>query len=285
MKNPIFIFLTCLSTYSFLVAQTFTEVTYLDRPHYRIETKTATYFYDPTAGGFSSILDANGNDWVAFQDQPWNEYPASSASSFRGLPNLVHNGDDKGVGYPGHKKCSSQIIGNQIQTSSQSEQWAWTWTFYESYAKLDITKAASDQAYWFMYAGTAGGTYSPKVTRWGTNIKGPQYDRFDHYNGSTHEGYYRWFYFNGPNSKQTFWIAHEQVDELPDHYSLLGNTDVGIDAGNGMLIAGFGRKSPEVPLLTGLQSFYIGFYKKPVDRKGRHRAISKLIGRLIDKTP
>src|SRR6185436_17217063 len=32
----------------------------------KIQTSTATYFYQKRAGAFSSILDNDGNDWVGF---------------------------------------------------------------------------------------------------------------------------------------------------------------------------------------------------------------------------
>ncbi len=48
-----------------------------------ISTDTADYNYQKIAGGFSSIIDNNGNDWL-------NYHPTGgSAGNFRGIPNLV----------------------------------------------------------------------------------------------------------------------------------------------------------------------------------------------------
>lgn len=264
-----------------LSSQVITEVIHLERIHYQVVTKTATYLYDPVAGGFSSIIDPAGKDWIAYQDQPWGEYPASAGSSFRGLPNLVFGGEDDGVGHPGHQKCSSKIAGSQIITESKSGKWSWTWTFYPGHARLEVQKTDQTQPYWFLYEGPAGGVYTSKQTVWGTDVKGPNFDRFDQYKGSMNESNYQWMYFSTVAAKASLWIAMATPDELPDHYSLLGNTELGIDSPNGMVSAGFGRVQPRQPLLRGAQTFYIGCYKKAVLDKKRHRAISKSIRKII----
>jgi hypothetical protein len=265
-----------------LSGQQITEVIYLDRPHYRVETKNAIYFYDAVAGGFSTITDLTGKDWIAYRDQPRGNYPAAAASSFRGIPNLIYGGDDDGAGHPGHKKCRSVFEGDRITSETLSGKWSWSWTFTEEYARLDVEKTDGDTPYWFLYEGPAGGKYRPKQTSWGSDLSGPNYDRFDHYRGSKHEGSYRWMYFNGPDSPYTFWMAQAKADQLPDHYSLLGNEEKGIDSADGMIVAGFGRTAPAKPLLIGPNSFYIGFFRKSVHNKGRHRAINRFIRKRID---
>jgi hypothetical protein len=77
-------------------------VNHLGREHFRIKTATAIYFYDPLAGGFSSIFDKLGNDWVDYKDDDQPAYPAAAATKYRGVPNLVFGGDDDGAGHPGH---------------------------------------------------------------------------------------------------------------------------------------------------------------------------------------
>ena len=56
---------------------------YEDRKHYKIETPKITYWYDVKGGGFSRIIDDEGNDWVTFKMEPWDEYPAAAAGAFR----------------------------------------------------------------------------------------------------------------------------------------------------------------------------------------------------------
>ncbi|PHI19186.1 hypothetical protein CEQ90_14075 [Lewinellaceae bacterium SD302] len=279
LPSLVLVFIFSLSSLSTQVS--ILESNHLGRAHYRVETLTATYLYDPVAGGFSSILDPDGNDWVAYKDKPWGEYPAAAAASFRGLPNLVFQGDDDGAGHPGHRKCSSQFNNNQIFTQSISGKWAWTWTFHEKYASLEVTDTDAERPYWFLYEGPAGGRYRPKQTSWGTDKSGPNYERFDHFKGSKHSDNYRWFYFNGPDSPYTFWMAQAEADTLSDHYSLLGSEEKGVDSADGMVVAGFGRGISADPQLTGPNTFLIGFYKKQVSTRSRHRAIGRAIRKLL----
>ena len=82
-----------------------------------INTPGGSYFYQKEAGGFSSILDTEGNDWIGFHPDTTESYPQSAASSYRGLPNLVFRSDDGGAGHPGFNKCfSDQIADNCIRT-------------------------------------------------------------------------------------------------------------------------------------------------------------------------
>ena len=95
-----------------------------------IATRSATYYYQKQAGGFSSIIDKNGRDWVAYKDSGQPTFPVSAASDFRGLPNLVWKGNDDGVGHPGFDKVSTMILSeNQISSISTSGKWGYTWTF------------------------------------------------------------------------------------------------------------------------------------------------------------
>ena len=112
---------------------------------YKIETSSATYFLQKEAGGFSTILDKDGNDWVQFRSEPDADYPAGAASQFRGLPNLVYGGDDNGVGHPGFAKCTSVLVDDHtIRSTSKSGKWQWTWTFTETDAKLHVESVDPD---------------------------------------------------------------------------------------------------------------------------------------------
>ena len=115
------------------------------------------------------MIDKEGRDWISFKHQPWGEYPASAASAFRGIPNLVFQGDDGGAGHPGHEKCASYLEGNKLVSESRSGRWKWSWEFFDSYAVLEVLKADPDQAYWFLYEGTPGGAYTPDSYYFGTS--------------------------------------------------------------------------------------------------------------------
>lgn len=254
------------------LAQRFTTVQHLGREHIKVETKSATYLYDPIAGGFSSILDPKGNDWVSYKDQPWGEYPASAASSYRGLPNLVFGGDDDGAGHPGHKKCRSEVADGKIRTTTLSGEWAWEWSFTRRGARLDVTKAPSDRNYWFLYEGPAGGSYDPQRTFWATNSSDPSYEIPDHYLGGIHRAHYQLMYFGTQNSDYVFAMYQAEADTKRDHISYLGNEEIGAaDSPDGMVVAGFGRDEGAKPLLSGRNTFYIAILPNQKPRKVKRR--------------
>ncbi|MGB3619105.1 MAG: hypothetical protein WBA12_13385, partial [Catalinimonas sp.] len=137
---------------------------------FKIETPGATYVYQRAAGGFSSIIDGAGTDWVQFRKTAAATYPASAASDYRGLPNLVYKSDDGGCGHPGFRKMRSERMGeNQIRSESNSGAWAWTWTFREAFAELQVERVDTAHPYWFLYEGPMAGTFSPATHYWGTD--------------------------------------------------------------------------------------------------------------------
>ncbi|OAV44384.1 hypothetical protein [Lewinella sp. 4G2] len=272
-----FLLLFCLLLVSSsATAQKFTEVTHLGRLHLKVETRSATYLYDPVAGGFSSIIDPAGADWVAYRDTPWGEYPASAASSYRGVPNLVFRGDDDGAGHPGHKKCKSELRDGKIYTETLSGEWAWNWSFTRKGAILAVTKVPAGKKYWFLYEGPAGGRYQPKTTYWATGLTPPSYAIPDHFTGGTHRDYHQLMYFGQDDSRYVFGMLQATPDTHRDHISYLGNEEIGAaNSPDGMVVAGFGRDEGATPLLEDPQIFAIAIIKK-----GKARRIKKTLHKL-----
>jgi hypothetical protein len=245
-------------------------VQHLGRPHFRIKNAVGTFLYDPVAGGFSSILDKQGNDWVGYADDTTGGYPAAAATKYRGVPNLVFGGDDDGAGHPGFTKCESRITRrNQITTVSISGEWEWRWTFYRTSARLDVIRTPEDRNYWFLYEGPASGKYLPRTTFWATDLSEPSYVIHDHYRGDVHRGAFRYMFFGEKASPYVFWMLQATPDTEPDHISYLGNEEIGArDSPDGMVVAGFGRAENATPMLSGPNSFLIGLT--------RHNAIDPL---------
>ncbi|WP_166204978.1 FG-GAP repeat domain-containing protein [Pelagihabitans pacificus] len=258
------------------------EGSYENRPHYIVHTQKATYYYDQEGGGFSRIIDRYGNDWVGYKTEPWDQYPASAASAFRGLPNLVFNSDDGGAGHPGHDKCVSEIVSeNKIKTTSKSGLWEWEWIFHDDYAVLNILKVAEGKTYWFLYEGTPGGNYEPAASTYGTDSAGPRSDIPDFYKGSINWGNYQWAYFNKNGVPTTFYLAQVTPDQHVDMMSYLGDTADGASSKDGMTVFGFGRDKDTRPLLVGKNSFVIGLTDYPVRTKESHQRIATHINKLI----
>lgn len=255
---------------------------YESRPHFIVHTKGATYYFDRAGGGFSRILDAYGNDWVSYRREPWDQYPASAASAFRGLPNLVFKSEkDKGAGHPGHDKCISEVVSeNKIRTRTKSGLWEWEWTFFENYAVLEVLKT-DNTPYWFLYEGTPGGSFIPEISIYGTDVSGPNSEIPDFYKGDINFNNFRWAYFNKEGLDTAFFVAQIDEDEHMDMMSYLGNTAEGAKSKDGMTVFGFGRGENTTPLLEGKNSFIIGMQDFAAADKGSHQKISEYINELI----
>ncbi len=260
-----------------------TVETYEGRPHYRIETPKVMYYYDIRGGGFSRIIDDKGNDWVSFKMEPWGEYPGSAAGSYRGLPNMVFQEADDGVGHPGHDRCNSRIGERKIVTESASGKWKWSWEFFDDHAVLQVLDADPDRAYWFLYEGTPGGAFDPEHTYFGTNLSGPQPLSFDYYRGDVYRDRFQWIYTGTSHENRTFYMVQCQEDKLPDMVSLLGNTEEGMDSPDGMTVFGFGRGEGVYRYLEGRQRFVIGIFPKMIEDRSDHLELAKFISHTFLK--
>ncbi|GAB5558908.1 MAG: hypothetical protein SynsKO_05550 [Synoicihabitans sp.] len=250
---------------------------HLGREHFVITTAAATYKLDPVAGGFSSILDRNGNDWVAYQDPASADYPAGAAFAYRGLPNLVHGGEDSGAGHPGFARCESWIESDRrIVSRTKNQKWQWTWEFFDSHVQLNIDRIDGSRKYWFLYEGPIGGSYEPDRSFWGSDLSGPIDSHPDFYRGETRFDSFHWLYFGHQTNDQMLWIAQVEPDDQPDLYSQLGNTTAGINSPDGMTVAGFGRGPNTEPRLGRPLRFLIGMQ----DRTS-HEQVAQHIERQI----
>jgi hypothetical protein len=260
-----------------------------ERPHFIIHTPLATYYYDKAGGGFSRMMDREGNDWISFKKEPWNEYPASAASSYRGLPNLVFRSEDGGAGHPGFDQCVSFKKGNdQIVTESKSGQWKWRWTFYKDHAVLLIDKIDPQQPYWFLYEGTPGGKYAPQHYYFGYDSKdstliGPTNQFPDLSKGTASFGQYRWIYTGHQQVKHVLYMLQLKADGHTDLISYMGNSNQGVDSKDGMTVFGFGRGPQTQALLTEPQSFVIGFYPQTINNKTDHQQLTDYMEKLIKR--
>ncbi|WP_289644528.1 FG-GAP repeat domain-containing protein [Maribacter aestuarii] len=260
-----------------------TEGSYENRSHFIIRQGKITYYYDKAGGGFSRIIDRFGNDWVSYKSEPWDQYPASAASAYRGLPNLVFKSDtDGGAGHPGHDRCTSKIVDeNKIRTTSLSGSWEWEWTFFNDYVQLDVLKSEKGTPYWFLYEGTPGGSYDPARTYFGTNKTKPSTEIPDFYKGTIDWDELEWAYFGKENVKTTFFVAHVDKDDHLDLMSYLGNSEDGALSGDGMTVFGFGRNEKTEPLLMGNNTFLIGMVDYNVNEQDKHTELSRHIQELI----
>ena len=227
--------------------------------HFVITGDGVTWYYDREGGGFSRMIDSDGNDWISFKREPWGEYPASAASSFRGIPNLVFKGPYDGAGHPGHQQCTSTVNGQVITTETKDGAWKWTWTFGATTARLDVLKTPDDAQYWFLYEGTPGGSFSPSETFFGTNLTDRHGLNYDYYSGDILVHTLRWAYVGREDHSNILFLSHLTEDDQPDMISMLGDSEDGLASQDGMTVWGFGRNDQTEAFLEGRHSFIIGF--------------------------
>ena len=248
---------------------------------FKVETLSVVYYYQKEAGGFASIYDNEGNDWISFRKKEDANYPEGAANQFRGIPNAVYGGEDNGVGHPGFNKCKSWTEGtNKIVTESLNGKWKWEWIFEDDYVVYNIIRTDTSRGYWLLYEGTPGGSYKPNSYYWGTDKDGLLLTKPDYYKGPVVNDNWRWAYFGTTNVKRVFFLAQDKDDGLNDTYAILGNSEEGLNSLDGMTVFGFGRENIN-GLLRGENKFFIGFFDSPIKTDSDHERISKHISSII----
>jgi hypothetical protein len=256
---------------------------YQGRSHFRIETATATYWYDKAGGGLSRVIDREGRDWVAFKKEPLNAYPAAAAAGFRGMPNCVFRSEDGGAGHPGFDRCESEKLdARTIRSVSKSGKWAWRWEFFDTHARMTMEKVDPEHAWWFLYEGPVAGTFEPGRKYWATDTGGPRRERPDHLKGEAAYEKCRWAYFGDERVGRVLFVAQHEADDLVDAFSYLGNTEAGIRSTDGMVVFGFGRGAGAKPLMreSGVR-FNIGFVEAKVETAADHRRVARVIEAML----
>lgn len=236
-----------------------TETMYEGKPHFVVHTPTTTYWYDQKGGGFSRLIDIEGYDWISFQREPWGQYPASAASAFRGIPNVVYGSPEGGAGHPGHAQCESRLVGdNQIISTSLTGDWEWKWTFFEDHVLFEMLSIPAKQSYWFLYEGTPGGRFKPSDQYFITPLQGRDEQAYDFYQGDKAFGKWDWFFMGDKAVQRGLLFEQSPSDTLTDSFAYLGNTAEGTVSPNGMVVLGFGRADAAVPLLKKPMQFRLG---------------------------
>jgi hypothetical protein len=224
-----------------------------------IETPSATYSYQTAAGGFSSIVDRDGIDWIGFA--PGRAHGRIGAANvYRGLPNAVWPDN---IGHPGYHRCSSHWTVHEdravIHTESDDGAWAWNWAITAHAAEFAMCRAPDDRKYWFLYEGVIGGSYDPAACYWGSPRHGRSQESpqlLDANGADCVREPFQWAYFGANRVPRVFYLVRTSVGDEPGLLAYMGADNEGSD---GMMVFGFGRGPGPEPLLSGENSFVIGF--------------------------
>ena len=193
-----------------------------------ISTDSANYNYQKIAGGFSSIVDNNGNDWL-------NYHPTGgSAGHYRGVPNLV-SPTNGGHFHPGATTSISTLIHQgplkaTIKSITTDGLWEVQWEFFPQFARMSVILA--DKNFWFLYEGTPGGLLD--ANDFVVRPNGTETAYTQGWNGdlSTHE----WVYLSDTQVGKSIFLAHHEDDNAIDSYRQKDNQ---------MTVFGFGRDASQ----------------------------------------
>ena len=192
-------------------------------PAMSITTPTGTWWYQTEAGGFSSLVDPTGADWIS-----WST--ASGASGqYRGIPNLVYPAGWFHPGATGHT-TTLEVDGplrTTFATTSPDGLWAMQWDVFPTRAVGTVIE--HDANYWFLYEGTPGGAVetdsdfyalsdgasSPLTGSFSSDIAAPE-----------------WVQFGDPVVDRSLFLIHHDDDAATDSYYTLADE---------MTVFGFGR--------------------------------------------
>ena len=227
------------------------QVVFTDNVHeegqagYRVQTSNALYFYHKLGGGFSSLVDVNGRDWISYSTI------AGSGGSYRGIPNMVY---PEGYFHPGSTSAISSVVNlgpvkATIRSVTIDGRWETLWEIFPDYARMTVLKA--DRAYWFLYEGTPGGVLdaADRVTR----ANGVQTSAMTSWTGDvTNSEGEEWLYFTDPNvlgkARSLFVVHHEDDGAIDSYYPM--NSE--------MTVFGFGRSKTRAYMTQVPNRFTVG---------------------------
>ena len=186
-----------------------------------VDTPSGDWAYHKAGGGFSSIVDVDGNDWLNYSTTP------GSAGAYRGIPNMVH---PDGHFHPGATTSTTTLRSSgplkATLRSTAPGGWSTQWEIYPDRARMQVLAAPA--AYWFLVEGTPGGqidagdvvirptgAVTPLTQAWTGDLPNPEYVGF----ADTTRG-------------RSLVAIHHENDTGVDSYRLMDNN---------MTVLGFGR--------------------------------------------
>jgi len=241
---------------------------------YRIETPTATYFLEKSGAGMSSLLDADGNNWLSF-------HPAKGSGAggeFRGFPNAVHQ-QAGNYFHPSNQATDPSTTKLEfashdrvtISAESSNGKWACRYDFFGAHCTFTMTKMPAGFNYWVLYEGTPGGQYDDNDW-WMTSAADARSPLTTPHEGDIPAP--EWIAFGDQRLARSLVLWHHDDDQHPDRFYQMQNK---------MTVFGFGRQGVNKHLDRVPQLFSIGFVEQ-TDRAAISRQLETQ-WRLADSLP
>ncbi len=196
---------------------------------WKITTPAATYYYHQRSGGFASLVDRDGNDWISY-------HPGQKErGEYRGIPNIAP--PDFHPGRPQGKKQGRIVSqsGGHVSLLAETEdgQWATRWDIFTEFARMTLLRKGPEP-YWILYEGTPGGSF--EVTDYWVNSKGERFESAPYVQKNMWHGDLpapEWVYFGDARLERVLLLAREPYSDVMDEYWHFGD--------GGMTVFGFGR--------------------------------------------
>jgi hypothetical protein len=196
---------------------------------WKITSPSATYFYHHQSGGFASMVDRDGKDWISY-------HPGNRArGEYRGIPNIAPA--DFHPGRPAGRKpgrlLSEGPLRVRLRAETEDGQWAKDWDIFPTHARMTLFRKGP-QPYWILYEGTPGGEFTEDDYFVDSSSK--QYRSKDYPQGKPWHGDLpppEWVYFGDPALQRVLFLARHEHSDAIDEYWHFGN--------GGMTVFGFGR--------------------------------------------
>jgi hypothetical protein len=231
---------------------------------YKIISDNAAHYYHRYGGGFASLIDSQGIDWISY-------HPAGGAAgNYRGIPNVATiDGDGAllGLFHPGYTSGSSDLLSQgpikiTITSQADGDVWRVRWEIYPHYARMTLYEKPSDRPYWFLYEGTPGGSISSGD--YYVLPDGVQQDLYTPFSADLPGE--EWIYYGDDEADQVLYLVNALPDDAEDCHYIMQDF---------MTIFGFGRArnqsgSPMLQAEPGI--FLVGFLDA-----GPHAAIQAQI--------
>jgi hypothetical protein len=200
---------------------------------YKINSPKAEYYYHISSGGFASIIDNEGRDWISYH--PNVEPESGFKGRFRGIPNIAPPEFHPGMPEP---KKSSKIIAEgplkiSFTTETEDKQWKAKWDIFPDYATMTLLQKGPEP-YWILYEGTPGGEFNEEdywVHSDGTREAMKPYLHKTQWTG--HLPSPKWVYFGDHQLDRVLYYIHHEDYPYED---VLWHTGK-----EGMTVFGFGR--------------------------------------------
>lgn len=221
----------------------------------KVTTQNATYFMHKVGAGFSSMIDAEGNDWISYKGPA--RQTDGAGGWWRGVPAFLPiDVGQGGLFHPGFPSGSAELVSSgRVKatirvSSSNAGGWEALWDIYPMYAKMRTLETGNGNFSILCECAPGGQTEVARdytVRPDGQKIPASQEVRSD----IAGENGIEWTYAGDDNLNRVLYMTHNDDNAADSSYVLQGN--------GGLYVFGFGRNKFQRTISGGPQEAVFAF--------------------------